>query len=68
AGNPIHALGGVVAALDELSLPSNPPVGVTAARWGGGTSINAIPREAWVELDLRSESSGYLREAEAEVR
>jgi len=67
-GNPIHALGGVVAELEKLSLPSDPPVGVTAARWGGGTSINAIPREAWVELDLRSESVGYLREAEEEVR
>lgn len=66
--NPIHVLGRAVADTEELPLPSDPPVGVAAARWGGGTSINAIPREAWVELDLRSESGSYLRDAEEEVR
>jgi acetylornithine deacetylase/succinyl-diaminopimelate desuccinylase-like protein len=28
---------------------------------GGGTSVNAIPAEAWLELDLRSEDAPTLR-------
>lgn len=66
--NPIHALGAAVAEMTRIPLAASPPVGLTVARWGGGTSINAIPREAWVELDLRSESGNYLRELEERVR
>lgn len=66
--NPIHALGTAVAELERMSLPTTPATTVTVARWGGGTSINSIPREAWVELDLRSESSGVLAETEEAVR
>ena len=64
--NPIHALGRIVASLEELPLPSAPRTTATVARWGGGRSINSIPQEAWVEVDLRSEGSGALeRLAEA---
>lgn len=68
AANPIHALAHAVAEMDRLSLSTDPPVGLTTARWGGGSSINAVPREAWVELDLRSESGNYLRDVEERVR
>lgn len=66
--NPIHALGTAVAELSRLSLPSDPPTTLTVARWGGGRSVNAIPEEAWVELDLRSESPGVLASTESDVR
>jgi tripeptide aminopeptidase len=62
--NPIHALGRVVNALEDLPLPSNPRTTATAARWGGGRSINAIPQEAWIEVDLRSEGQEELRRLE----
>lgn len=68
APNPIHALAQAVAEMERLSLPGGPPVGLTVARWSGGSSINAIPREAWIELDLRSESGNYLRTVEEQVR
>ena len=58
--NPIHLLGRVVARAQALSLSKNPKTTLTVARWGGGHSINALPQEAWVELDLRSESSEKL--------
>jgi acetylornithine deacetylase/succinyl-diaminopimelate desuccinylase-like protein len=38
------------------------------ARIGGGTSVNAIPEHAWMELDLRSEVPGVLGRMEDEVR
>ena len=33
---------------------------MNVGRMGGGTSINAIAADAWLELDLRSESPQYL--------
>lgn len=68
APNPIHALGRTVAEMADTALRGNPPVGLTVSRWGGGTSINAVPADAWVELDLRSESGNHLRDLEERVR
>lgn len=58
--NPISALGRGVAALAKVEPPSEPPSALTVTRWGGGTGINAIPEEAWVEMDLRSEGEEEL--------
>jgi acetylornithine deacetylase/succinyl-diaminopimelate desuccinylase-like protein len=66
--NPIHALGGAVGAIARLPLAADPPVTATVARWGGGTSINAIPAEAWVEMDMRSESPELLEDVETQAR
>lgn len=68
APNPIHALGACVGELARISPPARKPAALTVARWSGGASINAVPREAWVELDLRSESENPLRALEDEVR
>jgi acetylornithine deacetylase/succinyl-diaminopimelate desuccinylase-like protein len=66
--NPIHALGTVVDRLASLELPRTPVSTLTVARWGGGTSINAIPQEAWAEVDTRSESESGLDGTEAALR
>jgi tripeptide aminopeptidase len=66
--NPIHALGGAIARLQRIPLPTEPPLTLTVARTGGGTSVNAIPASAWLELDLRSECSATIATAEAECR
>jgi acetylornithine deacetylase/succinyl-diaminopimelate desuccinylase-like protein len=34
----------------------------------GGTSVNAIPDSAWLEIDLRSEAGAPLQELESQVR
>jgi len=65
--NPIHALGRIVAAVEDRPLPPPPKTTATVARWGGGRSINAIPQEAWVELDLRSEEGAVLEELERKI-
>lgn len=62
--NPIHFLGKILAAMDTLPLPSRPRTTATVARCGGGKSINAIPQEAWMEVDLRSQGSGELERVE----
>lgn len=66
--NPMHALGAAVGRLATLALPSDPLGTLTVARWGGGTSINAIPQEAWAEVDARSESETVLDEVETAFR
>lgn len=62
--NPIHLLGRVIAGIEELPLPAEPRTTATVARWGGGRSINAIPQEAWAEVDLRSEGENELLQLE----
>lgn len=63
--NPAHALGRAVAALSRLKVPKDPRTTFNVGRIGGGTSINAIPSEAWFELDLRSTHRGSLERLEA---
>lgn len=68
AANPAHALGTAIAALADLPLSESPVATLTVARMGGGTSINAIPDRAWLEVDLRSESASELDRIDAESR
>jgi tripeptide aminopeptidase len=65
APNAIHAVGRAITALMAIELPQAPRTTLTVARTGGGTSINAIPSEAWLEMDLRSEQSEALQALEA---
>jgi len=58
--NPIHALGRAVAAVADLTVPTSPRTTFNVGRIGGGTSVNAIPFEAWFEVDLRSADSAAL--------
>lgn len=66
--NPIHTLGLAVSRLAELQLPRQPKSALTVGRIGGGTSVNAIPADAWMEIDVRSEAGATLMEVEQQVR
>jgi acetylornithine deacetylase/succinyl-diaminopimelate desuccinylase-like protein len=66
--NPVHALGGAIGKLAELRLPRQPRASLTVGRIGGGTSVNAIPAEAWMEIDLRAEAGSLLAEIETQIR
>ena len=68
APNPIVSLGAAVAEISTLALPDPARTSLMVARIGGGTSINAIPDGAWMEIDMRSEIPGALGEMEAGVR
>jgi tripeptide aminopeptidase len=61
--NPLHALATSVHRFVEAADPhtlEGPRTTYNVGRSGGGTSINAIPAEAWVEIDLRSEDQQRL--------
>lgn len=63
--NPVHALGRAVAALAALELPRRPRTTLSVGRIEGGTAVNAIPTDAWMELDIRSEDERVLNTVEA---
>jgi len=52
----------LVVGLASLKLPENPRTTMNVGKIMGGTSINVIPAEAWLELDLRSDGSAELAE------
>ncbi len=58
--NPVHAMGRAIAAIGDLQVPSRPKTTFNVGRIGGGTSVNAIAFESWMEVDLRSESPDAL--------
>ena len=41
-------------------MPASPKTTFNVGVVGGGTSVNSIPFETWLELDLRSESKTEL--------
>jgi tripeptide aminopeptidase len=66
--NPVLALAAAAAAVGTMPLPHPERSSLTVARIGGGSSINSIPSQAWMELDMRSEATGALGPMEEEVR
>ncbi|HEX4275266.1 MAG TPA: M20/M25/M40 family metallo-hydrolase [Bryobacteraceae bacterium] len=58
--NPIQAMGRAIAKIDAFEVPLNPKTTFNVGRVGGGTSVNAIPFEAWMEVDMRSSDKGAL--------
>ncbi|MCU0626839.1 MAG: M20/M25/M40 family metallo-hydrolase, partial [Gemmatimonadaceae bacterium] len=68
APNPVHAAADAAARLAALPLPSEPRTTLTVARIGGGETINSIPRDGWLEVDIRSADARVLRELGATLR
>ncbi len=66
--NPAHALGRAMRhfqdAADTLTR-SGPRTSYNVGRIGGGTSVNAIPFQSWMEVDMRSVSPESLARIEA---
>jgi tripeptide aminopeptidase len=58
--NPIQAMGRAIAKIDEFQVPSQPKTTFNVGRVGGGTSVNAIPFECWMEVDMRSSDKDSL--------
>jgi tripeptide aminopeptidase len=58
--NPSHALGRAIAAIADLQVPSSPKTTFNVGIVKGGTSVNSIPFEASMDLDMRSESAQAL--------
>jgi acetylornithine deacetylase/succinyl-diaminopimelate desuccinylase-like protein len=61
--NPAHALGRAIHAFDlaaDTFTRTGARTSYNIGRIGGGTSVNAVPFEAWFEVDMRSESQERL--------
>jgi tripeptide aminopeptidase len=58
--NPIQAMGRAIAKIDAFEVPSKPKTTFNVGRVGGGTSVNAIPFECWMEVDMRSSDKDSL--------
>ena len=63
--NPAHALGRAIAAFADLQVPADPKTTFAVGRIGGGTSVNAIPFDAWMEVDMRSVDAAALHALES---
>ncbi len=66
--NPIHALGRAIAKISEVQVSVTPKTTFNVGVINGGTSVNSIPFEATLEVDMRSESAGALRMVDLAVR
>lgn len=58
--NPIAAMSLAVTRLYEIKLPAEPKTTFSASVTGGGTSVNSIPAEVFMDFDLRSNDQAAL--------
>jgi tripeptide aminopeptidase len=63
--DPVNAVGLAIARLSRLEIPVDPRTTYTVGRIGGGTSVNSIATEAWMEVDLRSADEAALKQLDA---
>ena len=66
--NPVHALGRAVARLSSYPAPASPRTTFNVGRIEGGEGVNVIPREATMDVDLRSASAAELQRLDAFFR
>ena len=62
--NPMTAMSQAVVEFYKTQVPAQPKTTYSASVTGGGTSVNAIPNEVWMEFDMRSEDAGELDKVE----
>jgi tripeptide aminopeptidase len=62
--NPAHAMGQAIAyfqnGADPYTRTAPFRTSYNVGRLGGGTSVNSVPFESWMEIDMRSEGVGTL--------
>ena len=58
--NPAYALAFAINRLSKTTVPAKPRTTFNVGVIGGGTSVNSIPGESWMDVDLRSESPAQL--------
>jgi acetylornithine deacetylase/succinyl-diaminopimelate desuccinylase-like protein len=68
AANPVHALGRAIARLAAYPAPVEPRTTFNVGHIKGGASVNVIPAEALMDVDLRSASAEELRRLDAFFR
>jgi len=59
--NPIHVAGEFLHRMNQIVLTRTPKTTLNVGVIQGGTSVNAIPTEVSLDIDLRSESAPHLQ-------
>lgn len=58
--NPMAAMAAAITELYKITPPTKPKTTYSASVTGGGTAVNAIPNEVFVDVDMRSEGQDEL--------
>jgi acetylornithine deacetylase/succinyl-diaminopimelate desuccinylase-like protein len=66
--NPMGAMGRAIAKIQEIQVPRQPKTTFNVGRIGGGTSVNSIPFEGWMELDMRSSDPASLASVDGNIQ
>jgi len=66
--SPINALGRAVSKIAEIQVPADPRTTFNVGRIGGGTSVNAIAADAWMEVDARSPDVRALADLDVKIQ
>ena len=59
--NPAYAMGSAIAMFSRITVPVEPKTTFNIGAVRGGTSINSIPAEVSMDVDMRSESCAELK-------
>lgn len=62
--NPMAAMSQTVVDFYKIPVPKEPKTTYSASVTGGGTSVNSIPNEVFMEFDMRSENPAELAKLE----
>jgi tripeptide aminopeptidase len=62
--NPMFAMGQAAAEFSRIQVSASPKTTYSIGLTGGGTSVNSIPLDAWMEVDMRSEAPVDLKRVE----
>jgi tripeptide aminopeptidase len=66
--SPAFAMGNAIQKFSKVVVPTSPKTTFNVGVVGGGTSVNSIPFESWMDVDMRSESPVELATLEKTVR
>ena len=66
--NPIQALARAITRMTAVQVPAQPRTAFNVGEISGGTAVNAIPYEASVKVDIRSEMESEIERLEYEMR
>ena len=65
--NPMVPLANVVTGLYSIQVPKSPKTTYSASVVGGGVSVNSIPSEVFLEVDLRSADAAELAKLDSQL-
>ena len=63
--NPVYAMAASMAKLSDVQVPSTPRTTYNVGIVSGGTSVNSIPSEVSMDVDIRSESCAELKKLDS---